>query len=553
MPVTIAHMPRTLPATVILCAGALSAPAAAQLGPAPEPPENPTTEAKRLLGKALFWDEQLASDNSIACGTCHIPSAGGSDPRLDMGSRHPGLDGAFGTPDDRFASEGVHLTDAAGNVLSDPLSGFAPQVTPRRSPSNIGAAHFDELFWDGRAGTTFLNPETGAVSIPSGGALENQSVGPILSMVEMADTGRTWSDVRTKLERVVPLALATNVPADVAGAIQTHLDYPGLFADAFGDAAITAERIGFALAAYQRTLNPDQTPWDAFIAGQTSALTSQERSGLNSFMSTGLRCSECHAPPLFSDGSYRNLGLRDIAEDDGRRSVTGLNEDRGRFKVPSLRNAGLRTRYFHNGDPTQESLFLAVFFYNQGAGFFLDNKDPILNSVFFSPSTAFNITTFIQNGLTDPRVAQELPPFDRPTLASERGSVATEMGAARPGTGGVAPRLSIESPAFPGAEEFRVVLHSGLGGAAAAVGMTTAAPGTQPAPGATPGARTSVALLGQKPLAPGGSGAGHATWHRPIPMDPALSGTRLYFRGLVRDPGAAGGVARTRWAEVTVQ
>ena len=50
-------------------AGLLCAPAAAQLGPAPEPPQNPVTESKRLLGKALFWDEQLSSDNSIACGT----------------------------------------------------------------------------------------------------------------------------------------------------------------------------------------------------------------------------------------------------------------------------------------------------------------------------------------------------------------------------------------------------------------------------------------------------------------------------------------------------
>lgn len=543
-------MSRSSLRTRLVLAGLLCAPATAQLGPAPEPPQNPITESKRLLGKALFWDEQLSSDNSIACGTCHIPAAGGSDPRLDMGSRHPGIDGVYGTPDDRFASEGVHRASNTGDVLPDPISGFAPQVTGRRSPSMIGAAHFDELFWDGRAGTTFINPETGAVSIPSGGALESQSVGPILSFVEMADAGRTWGDVRSKLERVVPLALATNVPADVAGAIQTHYDYPGLFADAFGDPAITAERIGFALATYQRTLNPDQTPWDLYIAGQTSALTSQERQGLNAFMSNGLRCAICHTPPLFSDGSYRNLGLRDIAEDDGRRSVTGVFSDRGKFKVPSLRNAGLRTRYFHNGDPLFNSLFLSIFFYNQGGGFFLDNKDPLMNGVFMAPSTASDITAFIQNGLTDPRVAQELPPFDRPTLASERRPASVAVGAAVTGSGGIDPELSIESPAYPGAEEFRVVMHSALGGAPAAVGMALTLPGG--APGGTPAVRAPMAFLGQKSLAPGGAGGGHGTWHRSIPLDPALSGTKLYFRGLVRDPGAVHGVARTRWAEVEI-
>ena len=96
------------------------------LGPPPEPPENPITEPKRILGKALFWDEQLSSDNTVACGTCHIPSAGGSDPRIDMGSRHPGLDGVFGGDDDRFASAGVHRANALGSFEPDPLASNTP-------------------------------------------------------------------------------------------------------------------------------------------------------------------------------------------------------------------------------------------------------------------------------------------------------------------------------------------------------------------------------------------------------------------------------------------
>ena len=64
--------------------------------------------------------------------------------------------------------------------------------------------------------------------------------------------------------------------------------------------------------------------------------------------------------------------------------MTGVFSDRDKFKVPSLRNAGLRTRYFHNGDPLFNSLFLSIFFYNQGGGFFLDNKDPLMNGVFIA-------------------------------------------------------------------------------------------------------------------------------------------------------------------------
>jgi hypothetical protein len=67
---------------VLALALALSRPLAAGLPPVPVPAENPITEPKRVLGKILFWDEQLSSDGTVACGTCHRPSAGGADPRM---------------------------------------------------------------------------------------------------------------------------------------------------------------------------------------------------------------------------------------------------------------------------------------------------------------------------------------------------------------------------------------------------------------------------------------------------------------------------------------
>ncbi|MFN9967889.1 MAG: cytochrome c peroxidase, partial [Lysobacteraceae bacterium] len=71
----------------------------APLGSSPVPPENPQTQAKVDLGFALFWDEQLSRTGTVACGSCHMPRAGGSDPRLPAGvanSRHPGPDNVFG-------------------------------------------------------------------------------------------------------------------------------------------------------------------------------------------------------------------------------------------------------------------------------------------------------------------------------------------------------------------------------------------------------------------------------------------------------------------------
>ncbi len=66
------------------------------LDPVPVPDENPVTEAKRILGKILFWDEQLSSDNTVACGTCHKPGIGGADDRLGV---NPGIDFEFNTDD----------------------------------------------------------------------------------------------------------------------------------------------------------------------------------------------------------------------------------------------------------------------------------------------------------------------------------------------------------------------------------------------------------------------------------------------------------------------
>src|SRR5690606_8183560 len=125
-------------------AAALAAPIPLALGlpPVPVPAENPITEPKRVLGKILFWDEQLSSDDSIACGTCHLPASGGADPRV---GRHPGIDP--GTIDDVLGSPGIVSLDARGRPVEHPLFGFEPQVTARAAPSSFGGLWADELFW----------------------------------------------------------------------------------------------------------------------------------------------------------------------------------------------------------------------------------------------------------------------------------------------------------------------------------------------------------------------------------------------------------------------
>jgi cytochrome c peroxidase len=400
-------------ALLLVLALMASSPLAAGLPPVPVPVENPITEPKRVLGKILFWDEQLSSDGSVACGTCHRPGAGGGDPRS---GRHPGVD--KGTIDDVMGSPGIVALDRAGGPRPSALFGAAPQVTPRLSPANFTALWADELFWDGRAGTEFSDPLTGTVAIARGGALENQAIAALLNETEMAKAGRSWAEVAADIAHARPLALATEWPPDTAAAIEKHPTYAALFAAAFGDAAITPRRIAFALATYQRTLIADQTVWDRYAAGDTSALSGRALYGWRAMQS--FHCTACHTPPLFTNNEFFQIGVRRADFDRGRENVTHDPEDAGEMKVPSLRSAALRPRFMHTGEFT--SLSAAIRFYINtlalperdgipGAGLYTFNMSGVDES---------DLREFIATALVDPRVRDETFPFDRPVLRSER-------------------------------------------------------------------------------------------------------------------------------------
>lgn len=517
---------------------ALSASLAAQLPlpPQPVPSQNPVTPAKAILGKLLFWEEQMSTDNRVACGTCHTFAAGGGDLRR---VRNPGPDGQNGTGDDSFASPGVSRSDANNNYIPDATFGFSPQVTRRSSPSFLTAAWFTDLFWDGRARSTFVDPDTGATLIPVGGALESQSLDPIVAANEMAHDARTFAQATAKLTDVKPMALAANLPADMAAAIAGGESYGDLFSAAFGTADITAARIAFALATYQRTLVPDQTPYDAFVAGNQGALTQQQRRGLMAFQGPA-RCSICHTTGLFSDNQFHNMGLRPISEDNGRQSVTGSPGDAGRFKTPSLRNVGLRNSFFHNGEFT--TLPQVIGFYLNGGGPFNQNKDPQLVPVNFPPPVANDIVNFLTNGLTDPRVAQGLPPFDRPTL---RGEVlpqnGSQSGVPTVGTAGSLPLIMAGVPGNLGNIDFKVGVFNALGGTPATLVIS-------PSQGSSviSGVRINVSIAGGELYVPwvlnGAAGvprAGYGTLRLALPDLPALAGLSLWTQWFVWDGGGS--------------
>jgi len=497
------------------------------------PIQNSPSEAKRVLGKILFWDEQLSSDSTVSCGTCHIPSSGGSDPRP---GHHPGFDQTFVTADDVIGSPGVIRTDEFDNYQRSDSFGTEAQVTGRVSFSNLMSMFNGSLFWDGRASLNFVDPETGEHMFQSGVAgLEIQATAPILNEIEMGHAGRTWDQVRDKLTRVRPLAVADSIPADMSDAIAVDPTYGELFDEAFGDPEINAVRIAFALATYQRTLVPNESPWDLWNSGDSGAMTAQQITGFTAYQASA--CTFCHPAPTYANSDFFVDGVRPPFEDLGRQLVTGLNSDRGRFRTPSIRNVGLRDKLMHTG--TFENIDDVFDHYARRNGRipFPDNLNGfVAGGISFSPGVEVAVKDFLTNGLTDPRVANETFPFDRPSLHTERQVPNPEIiGSGDVGSGGFVPKMIAVIPPNLGNDDFKIGVDFGLGGAQAWVAVSQSPP--------VGGVVAADDLFGPISLGGMGDGNGIGTLAYPIDNNLALDGQRLYMQWVISDPaGLAGGV-----------
>lgn len=173
--------------------------------------------------------------------------------------------------------------------------------------------------------------------------------------------------------------------AAVVARITALRDYRSPLRAAFGTPRATPQRLGAALAAYQRTLVAGGSRFDRWhFGGETDAMDALEQRGFALFRQHG--CDRCHTiaadHALFTDRAFHNVGvqqrsdarnaravefelipglaarltpleLRRIGVDDapdlGRFEVTGRAADRGAFRTPSLRSVALTAPYMHDG------------------------------------------------------------------------------------------------------------------------------------------------------------------------------------------------------------
>lgn len=502
------------------------------LPPPPIPAGNPSTAAKAMLGKALFFEEQLSSNNAVACATCHISGAGSSDPRslsMTLESTFPGPDGFFGTADDVRGSMGVPLTETGGAFSLSELFGIDVQVTNRRSKSAADAAYAQDLFWDGRASRVFRDPETDAVVLPAGGGLETQSLAPLISSAEMAHIGRTIGDVIGKLEQAQPLALSPDAGAAMEQWINGR-SYPDLFSEVFGTPEITGTRIALAIATYERQLFSDRTNHDLALQQIVTPPPSEQR-GRGLFQNLG--CAGCHAGPTFTDNIFHYIGVRPQNDDLGRFTITGAPLDRGAFRTPSLRNVGLRGPYMHNG--RFNTLEEVVAFYNRGGDFNAPNKPPVIRPLGLNAQQQADLVAFLRNQLTDARVRDEAHPFDRPVLYSETGRVPAVFGSGWPGADGLTPRVVAIEPPIAGNPAFTVAVGDAPGGATAVLVIDDVEPSASVC--APPAGAFGVSVTLQ------GVGAGNGFGSATLQLDGSLGsvGTTLFGRWYVVEDGGGCG------------
>ncbi len=159
-----------------------------------------------------------------------------------------------------------------------------------------------------------------------------------------------------------------------------------------------------SIAAFERSLISMSSPYDHFIKGDSSALSKKEQAGYKLF-SEKLYCTECHAPPYFTNHEARNNGLYlDYGSDKGRFRINQDSSDIGYFKVPSLRNIEYTGPYMHDG--SFGSIEEVIDHYaGGGAGHRL--QDPIIQPFTLSKNERDALISFLY-ALTDLSFAERL-------------------------------------------------------------------------------------------------------------------------------------------------
>lgn len=208
------------------------------------------------------------------------------DSTISCGSCHAQVHG--------FADHGVRFS-----------TGIFGRQGGRNSPAMANLAWNPSFMWDG--------------------GINHIEIMPLAPITDANEMGETLANVVTKLSET------------------EH--YPKLFKNAFGNEKVESRGLFLALAQFMGSMVSSNSKYDKYIRNETQ-FTDSETKGLALFRQ---HCESCHQEPLFTDYSFRNNGIGVTENDSGRYRITRADNDRGKFRVPSLRNVDLTYPYMHDG------------------------------------------------------------------------------------------------------------------------------------------------------------------------------------------------------------
>ena len=300
----------------------------------PADPNNPITQAKVELGKFLFHETGLAKNpnmeigtNRYSCASCHHVDAG-----FQAGIRQGIGEGGLG-----FGVKGEgRIKDPS--YLEEDLD-----VQPIRTPSALNVAYQDVMLWNGQFGATGTNA----------GTEDNWTVG---TPKEANNFG--FQGVETQVIAGLDVHRLVIDEQEIINSPYKEL-FDTAFPNDLPENRYSKVNASLAVAAYERTLLPNQAPFQEWLKGDDNAMTDEEVNGAVVFFNEG-KCFSCHSGPGLNSMTFHALGMNDLAGEEvstvvdmatakGRGGFTQNPEDDFKFKTPQLYNLKDVTFYGHGG------------------------------------------------------------------------------------------------------------------------------------------------------------------------------------------------------------
>lgn len=398
----------------------------------PQDPNNVITTEKVELGKFLFHETGLSTagvnsnmQGTWSCASCHHADAGFKS----------GIKQGIGEGGSGFANKGASRKLANGFSMDANEPHFKPDVQPVTSPTILNTAYQDVMLWNGQFGNAvngIVNAGIDRQILATPGTPKAENNRQLSGLEIQGVAGQTVHRLNSEIDSLV----------------QMNPEYASLFEQAFPDGSKDVkEDVSKAIAAYERTVLANQSPFQLWLKGDSTAMTLQELRGARLFFGEA-NCSACHTGPALSsnvdateDEIFFAVGFADFSENDpsvtglvdeatskGRGGFTGDPSDNYQFKVPTLYNLADTNVFGHGGS---FSSIRAVVQYKNAA---ISQKDIPASALDYrfvplglSNQEVDDLSAFLESALHDPNlkryVPNRLPSGNCITVADEQSKV----------------------------------------------------------------------------------------------------------------------------------